>query len=129
MILEKNKGLSTTFQLAEGRFGLISGVEKSSDNIRMLLSFNGFFRVYYEDFVPEILWLLQKPVSMLNIYRTIILGGLVTVFNKYLPNLRATKIDVVYSYNNRKEYILDIQYTHNVGITKSVIRTVQFITT
>jgi hypothetical protein len=93
----------------------------------MLLSFSGFFRVYFQDFVPDVLWLLQKPVSMLNIYRTIILGGLVTIFQKYLVNLQVQNIGIGYSYTDRKTYSLDITYKYNKGITQETMKSVQTI--
>lgn len=123
---EKNVGLPYKFTLEDGKFKLIGGELKVQDNISMTLGFMGFFRTYFEDFVPDVLWLLQKPTSIIQSFKTLILGRFVRSLGKYSTNLKVEKINIQYEYTDRKTFGVAIQWTYALDASKS-FQTIKFV--
>lgn len=107
-------GLPAAFALENGKFQMLGGEQKVRDNLLFTLSFIGWHRIYLTDFVPDILFLLQKPVSFIQSLKVIILGRFQKSLSKYLPYIQVNGINVIYDYKNRKEYGIGITYTYNL---------------
>lgn len=123
----QNYGLPYRFSLTEtGAFKLIGGGTKAQDGLAMMLTFIGWHRTYYPDFSPDVLWLLQKPTSMVESFKTVILSRFVRAINKYIPTINVEKINIQYDYTDRKKFGTAIQYTYNLE-PENTIKTVSFI--
>ena len=110
---ENNKGLAYNFRLLEGSFELTGGTEKVERNTYMWLSFLGWFRVYYEDFVPGVLTLLQRPASSIESSKILILGRLQDSVRKYLPEIDVQQLNLERT-ADRKNYVLGLKYRYNL---------------
>ena len=119
------RGLTSRFNLQNGRFTLSEGIEKSRDSIWFYCIFDKF-RVYCSDFGANFVSLTQKPSSYLVLNRTIILGVLQKGIQKYVPNVSVNSIDIGYVSNNRKEYTMMIEYD-SVQENKTQIQDVMFV--
>lgn len=119
------KGLPCRFQLKNGKFTLIDGVEKSRDSIWFYCIFDKF-RVYASDFGANFVSLVQKPVAYLIMNKTIILGSLRKGIQKYVPNVTIKDIDIGYTSNNRRDYSMKIEY-NSVQENKTEIQDVTFV--
>jgi len=104
------KGLSTQFNLVEGRFLLTEGVEKARDGIRFYTIFDKF-RVYLSDFGANFVSLLQKPASYIQANSTILLGVYRKGVEKYVPNVKVNTIDVGYLAGDRKTHVIKVDYS------------------
>ena len=104
------KGLSTQFNLVEGRFLLTEGVEKARDGIRFYTIFDKF-RVYLSDFGANFVSLLQKPASYVQANSTILLGVYKKIIDKYVPGVTVTSIDVGYLVTDRKTHVIKVEYS------------------
>ena len=102
------KGLNTDFKLEKGKFILTEGVERSRDAIWFYCIFDKF-RVYVSDFGANIGYLLQRPISMLILNKTIIFGNLKSGIQKFIPNVAVTNLDIGKG-DSRKDLILKIEY-------------------
>lgn len=110
-----NTGLSTSFQLTStGAFGLIGGPVKCQDNIMMLLAFGGWFRFYYEDFCVNLWWMIEKPSSFIQTFKTLVLGQFVIAAQKYAGFISIQKSNIFYNPVNRKELTIGIEYTYTL---------------
>lgn len=123
--VNQNKGLSYLFSLEEGSFKLTGGGEKARDNLFFFLGFVLWFRVYYEDYIPGIGRLIQKPTSMIQSLQTVIIGGLQTKLRKYLPHLQVDNITVGRD-RGTKDFALVIDYTFDLE-PDTKVQTVSFI--
>ena len=119
------RGLPSRFYLRNGKFSLVEGVEKSSDNIWFYCIFDKF-RIYSSDFGANLVSLVQKPVSYLISNRTIILGTLQRGIQKHVPNVTVEDIDIGYISPDRKEYSVKIEY-NSVGEDRTTIKDVTFV--
>lgn len=119
-----NVGLPARFTLDHGKFKLIGGTQKADDNLWMFLDFEGHSRIYYEDFVPSFMRLIQRPTSYINNMKVSILGGLYVAFRKYLIYLTIEKSNIEYdlSKSDRKEFYLLFQYRYNLQPSESVVK-------
>lgn len=109
---DQNKGLSSSFVLVNGRFELTGGELKAQDNMRVLLSFSGWFRDYYQDFCVDLYWLMQKPTSFVQIYKTIIISRFKTSAEKYIPFIKVAKCNIFNSTVNRKEVQVGVEFAY-----------------
>lgn len=108
----QNKGLSSSFILENGRFQLTGGETKAQDNMRVLLAFSGWYREYYQDFCVDLFWLLQKPSSFVEIYKTIIISRFKTAAEKYIPFIKIAKCNIFNNANNRKEAMVAVEFAY-----------------
>lgn len=90
----KNFGLSQNFSLTDGKFELNGGPVKALDSIYLWLCFDGFFRVYSEDFPPEIEALLQKTSSYVNSLKGLLLGRMQQTLDRYLPYVSVNALNL-----------------------------------
>ena len=104
------KGLSCRFQLRNGAFRLTGGSEKARDNIWFYCIFDKF-RVYFSDFGGNFVSLVQKPVSYLQLNKTLILRKLQMGIEKYCGGVKVNGIDIGYFASNRKDYRMQISYS------------------
>ena len=119
------KGLPSRFNLKNGRFALVDGVEKSRDSIWFYCIFDKF-RIYCSDFGAYFVTLVQKPIAYLVMNKTIILGTLTKGIQKYVPNVTVNNIDIGYVSQNRKEYSMLIDY-NSVQENKTEVKDVTFV--
>ena len=103
------KGLSCRFQLYKGKFQLTEGPLKVRDSLWFYCTFDKF-RVYLSDYGADFLSLVQKPISTLQLNRTLILGKLQKGVEKYVPDIKVNGIDIGYDMADRTEYHLLINY-------------------
>jgi hypothetical protein len=122
----KNKGLSQNFSLESGKFFLEGGPDKALDGIYFWLSFSGFFRVYSEDFPPEILQLLQSTTSYVQVMKGLILGRLQESAEKYLPFVRVSQLNLDRIVGDRKGVVLGISFDYKLE-QDTQLQTVTFI--
>lgn len=119
------KGLSSRFNLTEGKFQLTDGVAKSRENIWFYCIFDKF-RIYCSDFGANFVTLVQKPIGYLIMNKTILLGSLKKGMQKYIPNIKVKNIDIGYTSKNRRDYSMMIEYT-SVQDDKNEIKDVTFV--
>jgi hypothetical protein len=116
-----NTGLPSNFVIdANGRFGLVGGTDKVQDNISVLLAFSSWYRIYYTDFCVDIAWLLQKPTSMIQTFKTLLLGKFIASAEKYIPYLKVVKMNTIYSVQQRKEFQVSIEYMYNLATSTTL---------
>lgn len=101
------KGLSSRFNIVDGKFQLTDGIEKSKDNIWFYCIFNKI-RTYFEDFGGNFLSLTQKPVSMIRQNKVFIIGNLQNGIEKYVGNVEVTSIDM--GFINRKDMVMVVEF-------------------
>lgn len=89
-----NKGLSHNFALKNGGFQLTEGSGKVKDCFQFFMFFDHTVRIYYDDYQPKLLWLIQKPGSQIDTYKTLILGRLKKVLTRYVFNMQLTTVDL-----------------------------------
>jgi len=111
---DKNTGLPAKFQLNNGRFQLVGGTEKVNDNIYFFFRFHSWWRIYANDFIPEILWLLQKPIAIISQLKTLILGNISLSFRKYIQFATLDQIAIHYEQTDRKTFGIAIEYTYDL---------------
>ena len=104
------RGLTTEFNLDDGKFLLSDGVEKARDGIKFYTIFDKF-RVYVSDFKSNFVSLLQKPASYIQANSTILLGVYRKGLEKYVPNVKVRSIDVGYLVNDRKTHVIKVEYS------------------
>lgn len=122
-------GLATNFNLQNGRFSLSSGIEKIRDSVNFYCGFDKS-RTYLSDYgknsVSLLHSLMQKPISYIQRNSTLILGMLQKELQKYVPNIKVKDIDLGYFPENRRQYLVKIEYT-SVQEDKSEIDDVTFV--
>ena len=111
-------GLSHKFKLTEGKFTLTSGVPKSVENLNFFMSFIGWFRLYAEDYVPDVMWMLQKPNTAISTNKVLLLGKLTTTIIEYLKDINLLRID--FGFVSRKEVSLTVEYSTYDEPTESI---------
>lgn len=122
-----NTGLPFRFVLNETfAFRLVGGEEKAQDNITGMLSFIGHFRIYYHDFCPDVLWTIQRPTSMLETFKTLILGRFLKASRKYLVFVQIDDINIEYDYRDRKAFAFGVGYSFKLNPTDN-FRLIRFI--
>ena len=124
----KNVGLPTNFQMINGKFLLEGGTKKVDNNMTMLLSFIGFFRIFNQDYVIPAAFLYQNTTSFIfkfkNIFRLRVLG----ITKQYVPFADVYAVDVLMNRQIRKEIQLSIQYKYKLS-EKAAFQTITKITT
>ena len=122
-------GLATNFTIQEGKFSLSSGVEKARDSVNFYCGFDKS-RTYLSDYgknsVSLLHSLMQKPISYIQRNSTLILGMLQKELQKYVPNIKVKDIDLGYFPENRRQYLVKIEYT-SIQEDKSEIDDVTFV--
>lgn len=103
------KGLTCRFQLHKGKFQLTEGNIKVKDSLWFYCTFDKF-RVYLSDYGADFLSLVQKPLTSLQLNRTLILGKLQKGVEKYVPDVKVRGIDIGYDVSDRTSYHLLIDY-------------------
>jgi hypothetical protein len=103
------RGLTCRFQLQNGRFQLTEENIKVKDSLWFYCTFDKF-RVYLSDYGADFLSLVQKPLSTLQLNRTLILGKLQKGLEQYVPNIKVKGMDIGYDVSNRTEYHLLLNY-------------------
>lgn len=96
------------------KFNLFGGVDKANDNITMMLGFIGWFRIYHQDFVPDLLDLVQKPTSFVYNLKTIITAKLQSTIVKYIPEIQLEGINMVYDYRDTKLFTISVNYGYGL---------------
>ena len=123
------KGLATNFTIQEGKFSLSSGVEKARDSVNFYCGFNKS-RTYLSDYgknsVSLLHSLMQKPISYIQRNSTLILGMLQKELQRYVPNIKVKDIDLGYFPENRRQFLVKIEYT-SIQEDKSEIDDVTFV--
>lgn len=119
------KGLSARFNIENGKFKLIDGKEKASENIWFYCIFNKR-RNYVSDFGSIFVSLSQRTSNYLVLNRTLILGSLIKGIQKYVPNVIVKNIDIGYLGNNRRDYSMVVEYDVKAD-DKSVSSGVTFV--
>ena len=123
------KGLATNFTIQEGKFSLSSGVEKTRDSVNFYCGFDKS-RTYLSDYgknsVSLLHSLMQKPISYIQRNSTLILGMLQKELQRYVPNIKVKDIDLGYFPENRRQYLVKIEYT-SIQEDKSEIDDVTFV--
>lgn len=112
------RGLTHRFVIKNGKFQLTQGRNKIRDNIRMLMSFDTVARIYYDDFCPRLMFLLQKPGSTVAQYKTLVLGRLKKIIVQYVPYVKVNTVDFRQFRENaekRLEVTVNYDYTGKEG--------------
>ena len=112
------KGLQTDFRLHNGAFLLTEGSEKAADALKFFTLFNKF-RVYVSDFGSNFISLLQKPTSYIQANGTILLSVYKNGVKKYVPSVEINSLDIGYLNNDRKNHVIQINYSLTEGKTKA----------
>ena len=102
--------MSCRFQLTNGKFTLTSGVDYSADMVWLYCIFDKY-RVYSSDYGANFNVLLQKPVSTIQLNRTLILGRLSQGIQKYVPKVSAKTVDIGYANGDRETLRVFIGYS------------------
>lgn len=122
-------GLSTNFSIQNGKFSLSSGIEKTRDSVNFYCEFDKS-RTYLSDYgknsVSLLHSLMQKPISYIQRNSTLILGMLQKELQRYVPNIKVKDIDLGYFPENRRQFLVKIEYT-SVQEDKSEIDDVTFV--
>lgn len=105
------KGLSCRFQLKNGAFQLTGGADKARDNVWFYCIYDKF-RVYCSDFGGNFVSLVQKPVSYLQLNKTLILRKLQVGIEQYCGDVKVGGIDIGYFASSRKDYRMQINYSY-----------------
>lgn len=103
-------GLSCRFQLVNGGFKLTSGGEYPADTVWFYCVFDKY-RVYYSDYGANFTQLLQKPISTIQLNRTLILGRLSQGIQKYVPKVSAKTVDIGYANEDMENLRVLIGYS------------------
>lgn len=113
---DANVGLTTNFNLVDGKFQLVGGEAKCQDNMRMIMYFVGWFRLAVPDYPVNMVWLLQKPASYINTFKNVYLNQFIDVARKYAPNISVQKSNINYSPNgdNRRQLEIAIEYIYKI---------------
>ena len=112
---DQNKGLRTDFRLSEsGGFLLSGGKDKVDNNVTMLLSFIGWFRLYTQEYVINVYQFHQNTTSYLYQFKNIIRLSILDIGKKYLPFANLTSVDIPINYSNRKETDVVIQFKYKL---------------
>ena len=106
--------VQTSTTVRNSKFELFGVSKKANDNITMMLGFIGWFRLYYQDFVPEVLDLLQKPTSLVHNMKSIIIGKMKKVVTKYISEINVTGVSMIYDYRDRKLFTITLDYGFNL---------------
>ena len=122
-----NNGLPYNFALSEGKFVLSGGSQKAVNNLRMFLGFIGWFRIYYPDYVPNILRLIQKSSSQISATKTLILGTLEESIEKYLPQIQLLELGLGRG-DTLRDWTLALKYKYRLKKEDTFIAAV-FLTT
>ena len=110
----KNVGLGTDFYIKDGKFFTHGGIEKVNDNIRMILYFLGWFRIFTQGYISNLLWLYQKDTSYVQKYRSVYRLGFISLCKKYAPFASVYGMDIPYDPTDRKTLYIDIQFKHKL---------------
>lgn len=116
---DKNTGLPTNFTLVNGAFGLVGGTKKSDDNMRMLVGFIGWFRIFTQDYVPNLLWLYQRESSFVNRFKSIARLNFLESAQKYAPFVDVYAVDVQNNPKDRKNLFVDISFRYKLSLKKT----------
>ena len=122
-------GLATNFNIQNGKFSLSSGIEKARDSVNFYCGFDKS-RTYLSDYgknsVSLLHSLMQKPISYIQRNSTLILGMLQKELQRYVPNIKVKDIDLGYFPENRRQFLVKIEYT-SIQEDKSEIDDVTFV--
>ena len=122
-------GLATNFNIQNGRFSLSSGIEKTRDSVNFYFGFDKS-RTYLSDYgknsVSLLHSLMQKPISYIQRNSTLIFGMLQKELQRYVPNIKVKDIDLGYFPENRRQFLVKIEYT-SIQEDKSEIYDVTFV--
>ena len=125
-----NTGHPANFSLTKSssgkqKFALLGGADKVTDNVFMLMSFDGFFRRYAQDSCVQLAGMLQQTQSRIETLRPTILGLFSIAFNKYIPFGKLSSVQLVISRKERRVGIY-VTYTLNLPVP-TVQRFIVFI--
>lgn len=111
----QNMGLPQRMKVVDGKIALVGGKEKVDDNVSMLLSFVGWFRIFSQDYVINPYEFLQNTTSYLYRYKNILRLQIMSIGRKYLPFAKFRAVDVPIDYANRKDTTIFIEFGYNLG--------------
>jgi hypothetical protein len=111
----KNMGIPTYLPLVGGKFVFVGGEKKASDNVAMVLAFNNWWRVYYQDFCADTLWLVQAPISKVIILKKYLSSMFDRIFSKYVPFVNhGVTLPTYNPSEDRKKIDITTIYTFNL---------------
>ena len=110
----QNKGLPTRFNLVNGKFQLKGGKDKVDDNVAMLLSFIGWYRLYTQDYVIDAYQFFQNTTSYLYQFKNILRLRVMDIGKRYVPFANFYAVEVPIDYSNRKESSVHIQFQYKL---------------
>jgi phage baseplate assembly protein W len=119
------KGLSTRFNLDNGKFQLSTGVEKSTDSIWFFSVFDRK-RIYLPDFGGNFNNLIQKPTSFLVVSKSIIQNNIKTGVEKYVPSVELLSVDIGIFPTDRTTTVVKLEYV-SVDDTNNKVKSVIFV--
>ena len=122
----RNMGLPTDFKLVAGKFALTGGTEKVDDNMRMMVAFIGWFRLFLPDFVFNVLSLYQRTSNFIIRYKNFFRLNISRTINKYAPNVDLSTLDILTSSDDRKALGILLQYKYKLD-KKSQYKVVNFV--
>lgn len=108
---EKNNGLPTNWLLEDGKFKLISGGDKVDDNMTLLMSFVGWFRIFLEDFAIRGHWLFERNKYLVNKYKNTFRLQVIHIFKKYIQFAVLDDIDLPIT---KKDIRFDVSFKYNL---------------
>lgn len=125
-IESKNIGLPTNFYIKDGKFFMQGGVDKVNDNLRMIILFLGWFRIFTQDFISGLLLLYQKDTSYIFKYKSMFRLNFINLCAKYAPNANVYGMDIPFDPLDRKSLFIDVQFTHKLDKVNEP-KTVRFV--
>lgn len=107
-----NVGLPSNFVLdSSGKFKTVGGDLKVIDNLRFMLHFIGWYRVFLREFVPRLLWFYQKSSNVLTKYKNIFRIQLLRAAQNYAPFANIVSVDMTPQFRgDRKNLFIDIVF-------------------
>jgi len=122
----RNVGLGTYISLnSKGGLYMYGGTDKVDDNMRMLIHFMGWFRIFTQDFVPNLYWLYQKDTSFISRYKNVARLMFLESAQKYAPFANVKAVDLPIDQTKRRELYVDIAYGYTLD-KQETVKTIRF---
>lgn len=109
-----NLGLSSRFQLVDGKFELTGGQSKVDNNIAVLLSFINWFRIFKQDYVIDVYRFYQNSTNTLFKYKNILRLNIMDIGERHVPFAFIKSVDIPIDYSNRRSASIYINYNYNL---------------
>lgn len=109
-----NMGLSSRFELKDGKIELSGGVPKVDDNVIVLMSFINWFRIYKQSYVINVYRFYQNSTNNLFRYKNILRLSILDIGTNHVPFAKFTAVDIPIDYMDRRTANLMISFTYNL---------------